>query len=206
MGAPWGRNALRGGLFGPQTRFAGSETTGLPRSASLTCGFPADVRRHAVRDAHEARFASAGRKGKRTEPTKASSAERTRPSRNQEDAKRACKPGSVVDDHLSRGRVATDLLSRATRARIGPIHGAPICSCSGWGLPSHPVAEVLVVSYTTVSAFPLTLAGQWESSFLRHFPSNRSARPLAGILPCGARTFLIPKGTRPSGPLRDQAV
>ena len=31
---------------------------------------------------------------------------------------------------------------------------------------------------------------QRESSFLRHFPSGRPAQPLAGILPCGARTFL----------------
>ena len=31
-----------------------------------------------------------------------------------------------------------------------------------------------------------------ESSFLWHFPSGRPAQPLAGILPCGARTFLAP--------------
>lgn len=40
--------------------------------------------------------------------------------------------------------------------------------------------------------FPLRgpRAGQLESSFLRRFPSGYPARPLAGILPCGARTFL----------------
>ena len=44
--------------------------------------------------------------------------------------------------------------SETTRARVGPTHSAPICSCSGWGLPSHTVAHVLVCSYHTVSAFP----------------------------------------------------
>lgn len=46
--------------------------------------------------------------------------------------------------------------SHATRARAGPTHSAPICACSGWGLPSRRVAATLVVSYTTVSAFPFT--------------------------------------------------
>ena len=34
------------------------------------------------------------------------------------------------------------------------------------------------------------LRRRWESSFLRRFPSDHSARPLAGISPSGARTFL----------------
>ena len=42
--------------------------------------------------------------------------------------------------------------------------------------------------YRTVSAF-LLHAG--ESSFLWHCPSGRPAQPLAGILPLGARTFLM---------------
>ena len=45
--------------------------------------------------------------------------------------------------------------------------------------------------------FQLFSPGPWpkrESPFLWHFPSGRPARPLAGILPCGARTFLT--GTR----------
>ena len=81
--------------------------------------------------------------------------------------------------------------THATRTRTGPAHGAPICACSGWGLPSRHVATTLVVSYTTVSAFlSPAYSGQRESSFLRHFPSGRPAWPLASILPCGARTFL----------------
>ena len=47
--------------------------------------------------------------------------------------------------------------SHATRARCGPHHSAPIRVCSGWGLPSRRVTATLVVSYTTVSAFPFTL-------------------------------------------------
>ena len=38
--------------------------------------------------------------------------------------------------------------------------------------------------------FPLP-CGRWESSFLRRFPSGFPAWPLASILPCGARTFLM---------------
>ncbi len=118
-------------------------------------------------------------------------------------ARWADKPGSVVDDHLSTAGVATRLY-RATRARCGPHHGAPICVFSGWGLPSRRVATTLVVSYTTVSAFPFARAErprrQLESSFLRRFPSGFPARPLAGIMPCGARTFLMTRtqGARPA--------
>ena len=64
----------------------------------------------------------------------------------------ACKPGSVADGHLSRAAVACRL-ERATRMRGGPPHGIPICVCSGWGLPSRAVADALVRSYRTVSAF-----------------------------------------------------
>ena len=35
-----------------------------------------------------------------------------------------------------------------------------------------------------------------EFSFLWHCPSGRPAQPLAGILPCGARTFLAPRRAR----------
>ena len=92
-----------------------------------------------------------------------------------------------------------------TRASVGPTLAAPIRPCSGWGLPSRHVAVTLVRSYRTVSAFlpPADPAG--EFSFLWHFPSARAAQPLAGILPCGVRTFLTPRrgeNARPSSPLR----
>ena len=81
--------------------------------------------------------------------------------------------------------------SRATRARAGPTHRAPICPFSRWGLPSRAVADALVRSYRTVSAFLAWPEGRRrESSFLWRYPSGRPARPLAGILPCEARTFL----------------
>ena len=108
----------------------------------------------------------------------------------QDYAKRAYKPGSVVGDNLSRAYIAI-CLKHATRVQIGPILGTPICACSKWGLPSHSIAGVLVVSYTTVSAFLLPRMRQRESSFLRRFPSGFPAWLLASILPCGARTFLM---------------
>ena len=55
---------------------------------------------------------------------------------------------------------------------------------------------MLVRSYRTVSAF---LGRSRESSFLWHFPSDHSAQPLTGILPLGARTFLI-------GAVRDERL
>ena len=78
----------------------------------------------------------------------------------------------------------------------------PIRPCFGWGLPSHAVTNMLVRSYRTFSAFLLTRMRQWEFKFLQHFPSGFPARPLAGILPQEARTFLMrPEGLpRPSGP------
>ena len=108
----------------------------------------------------------------------------------QDYAKRAYKPGSVVGDNLSRAYIAI-CLKHATRVQIGPILSTPICACSKWGLPSHSIAGVLVVSYTTVSAFLLPRMRQRESSFLRRFPSGFPAWLLASILPCGARTFLM---------------
>lgn len=106
-------------------------------------------------------------------------------------AKWTYKPGSVESDYLSRESV-TRFLKRATRMQIGPIYYIPIRVCSKWGLPSHDIATVLVVSYTTVSAFLLHRhAMWWESSFLRRYPSGYPAWSLTSILPCGARTFLI---------------
>jgi hypothetical protein len=107
----------------------------------------------------------------------------------QASGKRACKPGSVFEDgHLSRGVVA-DVLEQATRMRAGPAHGIPICLCFGWGLSSRRVAVALVRSYRTVSAFLRVAAG--SLLFCDTDPSGHPARPLAGIPPCEARTFLI---------------
>ena len=65
----------------------------------------------------------------------------------------ADKPGSVVGRPFIFCLRCRRPHSRATRTRAGPTHGAPICPFSGWGLPSRTVADALVRSYRTVSAF-----------------------------------------------------
>jgi hypothetical protein len=107
----------------------------------------------------------------------------------------ACKPDSVVCDHLSGITVADDLaraypsvdradLSRSylLLLRMG-FAKPPRCRDAGALLPHRfsfsPVGEP---------------AG--EFSFLWHFPSAHAAQQLAGILPCGVRTFLTPLPTR----------
>ena len=119
-----------------------------------------------------------------------------RPCSERRRAEWADKPGSVIgrpfilEDALPRSS------SRATRARTGPVHSAPICLFSRWGLPSRVVAGALVRSCRTVSAFlPMREKRLGEFSFLWRYPSGRPARPLAGILPCGARTFLTVRVT-----------
>ena len=57
-----------------------------------------------------------------------------------------------LDDHLSEASVARRL-KHATRTYGGPPCRVPICACSGWGFPSRAVADALVRSYRTVSAF-----------------------------------------------------
>ncbi len=80
---------------------------------------------------------------------------------------------------------------------------APIRPCSKWGLPCR--ARRRVARWALTPPFhpcpqreksrPLAVCSLW------HFPSGRPAWGLPSILPCGARTFLIPKGTRPPSPL-----
>ena len=80
---------------------------------------------------------------------------------------------------------------------------APIRPCSKWGLPCRARRRVARWALTPPfhpcplreSPRPLAVCSLW------HFPSGRPAWALPSILPCGARTFLIPKRTRPSGPL-----
>lgn len=52
------------------------------------------------------------------------------------------------------GRQLPDGSSDTTRKVSGPPHSFPIRSCSGWGLPSQPVAWLLVRSYRTVPSLP----------------------------------------------------
>ena len=68
----------------------------------------------------------------------------------------AGKPGSVVDSHSSRRRVAA-ALEQPTRERRGPRHCSPMWSCSEWGLPCHAALTPRAVrSYRTVSPLPRT--------------------------------------------------
>ncbi len=55
--------------------------------------------------------------------------------------------------------------------------------------PAAGVATSAVSSYLAVSPLPSS-CDAWAVYSLWHFPSPRGVRPLAGILLCGARTFL----------------
>ena len=105
----------------------------------------------------------------------------------------ACKPGSVEDDHSS-GIAVTGDFKRPTRKHGGTpaaLSGDfPIWPCSRWGLPCRPCYHVrgALLPHRFTLASPV--AGASAVCFLLHFPSPRDARPLAGTLPCGARTFL----------------
>ena len=121
--------------------------------------------------------------------------------------KRAYKPGSVADGHLSwhaRHRAAPRTLPGRGPGR--PI--APLFALAPDGVYQAAALPRRWWSLTPpFQLFPLRAesARRWESSFLRHFPSGCPAWPLASILPCGARTFLTrAQGhvARPSGPLR----
>ena len=130
-------------------------------------------------------------------PSRCALAERSGTGRSAKTTESADKPGSVVDNHSSRPRVAA-WLEQPTRGRRGPRHGPPIRSCSRWGLPCRSVARLAVRSYRTVSPLPDPLARPSAVCSLLHFPSARAAQALPGTLPCGARTFL--------GVLADDAV
>ena len=102
--------------------------------------------------------------------------------------KPAGKPGSVADSHSS-WRTVTRALQRPTRGqrepRCRPLRGlAPDGVCR-----AARVATGAVRSYRTISPLPAP-GGASAVYFLWHFPSPRGARPLAGILLFGARTFL----------------
>ena len=89
--------------------------------------------------------------------------------------------------------------------------GQPIASLFALAPDGVCQADALLRRWCALTApFQLFSRVARESSFLWHFPSGRPARPLAGILPCGARTFLIarPKrrAPRPSSPLSQGVI
>ena len=98
-------------------------------------------------------------------------------------------------EHSSRTHVAV----RLQRAIPGGL-GGPVASlfalAPGGVCRAAPVTRRAVRSYRTVSPLPRA-PGRRRSAVcsLWHFPAGRPDRPLAGTLPCGARTFL--GGPRP---------
>ena len=122
----------------------------------------------------------------------------------------ADKPGSVVGRPFIFCLRCRRPHSRATRTRAGPTHGVPICPFSGWGLPSRAVADTLVRSYRTVSAF-LASAMAVTGVFFSVALSVGSPRPAVSRHPAlwspdfPHRDAEAPPA-RPSGPLRNGAV
>jgi hypothetical protein len=101
----------------------------------------------------------------------------------------------------------TRRLGRAARHPASRRGRLPIRSCTGWGLPCHPRHR----GRGALLPHRFTLATRSSRSrsavcSLWHFPAGHPDRPLAGTLPCGARTFLgdpMPcRPTRSPGRLR----
>ena len=86
-----------------------------------------------------------------------------------------CKPSSVLDDHLSRPKVAIGL-KRLSRERDGPPHILSYQSCTRWGLHSGRVARPLVSSYLT---FPPLRPSEKEGSRYLSVALSLESPPLA---------------------------
>lgn len=108
-------------------------------------------------------------------------------------AKRADKPGSVVDDHLSRLHVTVQFFARYPSAgRADPWRSysrllrkglaKPPCCHDAGGLLHHRFSFSLTRHKT----------GSGSLLFCGANPSGCPAWPLASFLPYGARTFLTP--------------
>jgi hypothetical protein len=109
-------------------------------------------------------------------------------------ARPACKPGSVgrcrPDGHSSRIVIAHDLEqpTRGVFDETGHL-SPPIRPCSDRGLPCRTCCQMR--GGLLPHRFTLTGNNPPAVCFLWHFPSlQRSAQPLAGGPPFGARTFL----------------
>ena len=103
---------------------------------------------------------------------------------------RVHKPSSVLDDHLSRPDVTAQAQAIAKARRAAAYASIP--ACIRWGVHHGQVAQPWVSSYL---AFP-PLPGCPGGISLLHSPWSRLHRPLAGTLPCDARTFLMPRRAR----------
>ena len=113
--------------------------------------------------------------------------------------RRADKPGSVVDDHLSCLHVAVQFLARYPNAgRAGPWRSYSRLLRKGLAKPSccHDAGGLLHHRFSF--SLTRTSAGSGSLLFCGANPSGRPAWPLTSFLPCGARTFLTPAVSRRS--------
>jgi len=101
------------------------------------------------------------------------------------------KPGSVMDSHSS-GLCVTAYLKQPTREPCGSqagLHPTPLFGLAPNGVSLATfVTKSAVRSYRTIS--PL-LFQRTAVYFLLHFPLAFATQTLSGVLPYGARTFLI---------------
>lgn len=94
-----------------------------------------------------------------------------------------CKPGYVIDGHLSRTHVAMRLQQPTRERTSSPV--LSVWSCFEWGLHSVPCCQRTGSLLHCLCT--LTVSG---GSFLLHCPVSRLNLTLSGILLCEARTFL----------------
>ena len=91
-----------------------------------------------------------------------------------------------LDGHLSRPDVTT-WLKRPTRKQAGHFM-LSVQSCFEWGLQ----CPFCYQKGGSLLHCPFTLTGEYPAvCSLLHFPGSHLHRPLAGILPYEARTFLV---------------
>ena len=90
-----------------------------------------------------------------------------------------------MNGHLSR-HIVTNMFKRPTRKQAGHFM-LSVQSCFEWGLQ----CPFCYQKGGSLLHCPFTLTGEYPAvCSLLHFPGSHLHRPLAGILPCEARTFL----------------
>ena len=103
---------------------------------------------------------------------------------------RTCKPGFVVDRHLSPLHVTVQLMPPRVLRRAGADFRQTV-----WGVASDRVyicTQLPAVPVSSYLAFPSLPDKKSGGLFLLHFPGSRLRRTLSVTLPCEARTFLAP--------------
>ena len=112
------------------------------------------------------------------------------------------KPGSVLDDHLSRRHIAMPLKRSTSRAAAGSCHICPISTLLRMGFTRPPclqgAGELLPHHFNLTTALPVS-----AECFCCTFPMVTHAGRYPASLPCGARTFLVTPHQH-SGETRDR--